>query len=459
MRWRPRRRRSCSPAAGRSSACRSAAPTAGSSAPARAPPTCSRAARCAPAPSPTWPPRPSSATSCRRSTSTATAWSRSTCPRACAPAAARTRACVASDKAIEWIASVDEDVDETERINEILFGAEWHARPRALIVLNTTAPLLISGETARILLRWARLGQPVCMTSCVMGGTTGPATDRRGARRAARRGARHARARAGGPRGLAVRLRRPARDGVAAYRRRPVRRARVLAAGGRDRAAGAPVRPAGPRRRGRHRRPRGGRARDGRVRGGPLGGRVRRRPLPLPGRRHAELVQRAVAREVRPRRRPDHERCARPSIQSAPARTTSPRTSSTRSAPAAATSARRTRAATRATTSAPASRRPSAFERWAAAGGEDAVAAAARRVQELLAAHEPPDDLDAVTRRQLDAYCLAESRPTVQYAGLRRTWRRPSRRQGLPCLASAGGCRPISGTSRIQRCRQGNPGG
>ena len=97
------------------------------------------------------------------------------------PEAVRTRRgtharLVASDKAIEWVASVDEDVDEGERINEILFGAEWHARPRALIVLNTTAPLLISGETARILLRWARLGQPVCMTSCVMGGTTGPAT-------------------------------------------------------------------------------------------------------------------------------------------------------------------------------------------------------------------------------------------------------------------------------------------
>mgnify|MGYP000862905017 CR=1 FL=1 len=46
-------------------------------------------------------------------------------------------------------------------------------------------------------------------------------------------------------------------------------------------------------------------------------------------------------------------------------------------------------------------------ERWAAAGGEDAVAVAARRVQKLLAAHEPPDDLDAVTRRQLDDYCLA----------------------------------------------------
>ena len=55
----------------------------------------------------------------------------------------------------------------------------------------------------------------------------------------------------------------------------------------------------------------------------------------------------------------------------------------------------------------PAAREAEPFERWAAAGGEDAVAAAARRVRELLARHEPPDDLDAVTRRQLDAYCLA----------------------------------------------------
>ena len=81
-----------------------------------------------------------------------------------------------SDKAIEWISSTEPDVDESERINEILFGAGWDQRPRALTVLNTTAPLLVSTETARILIRWARLGQPVCMTSCVMGGTTGPAT-------------------------------------------------------------------------------------------------------------------------------------------------------------------------------------------------------------------------------------------------------------------------------------------
>ena len=157
----------------------------------------------------------------------------------------------ASDKAIEWVASVDDGRRRAERINEILFGADWHARPRALIVLNTTAPLQISGETARILLRWARLGQPVCMTPCVMGGTTGPGHARRGPRRAARRGTRRARARTGGARGLALRLRRPARDGVAAHRRRPFRRARVRAPGAsRPRRLAHLLRPAGARRRG-----------------------------------------------------------------------------------------------------------------------------------------------------------------------------------------------------------------
>jgi len=81
-----------------------------------------------------------------------------------------------SDKAVEWIASVDDDLDAAVAINEILFGADWAARPRALIVLNTNSPLQISSETACLLLRWARLGQPSCVTACVMGGTTGPAT-------------------------------------------------------------------------------------------------------------------------------------------------------------------------------------------------------------------------------------------------------------------------------------------
>jgi trimethylamine---corrinoid protein Co-methyltransferase len=81
-----------------------------------------------------------------------------------------------TDKAIEWIATTDDDLVVAEAINEILCGADWHRRPRALIVLNTSSPLQISGETARLQMRSARLGQPACVTACVMGGTTGPAT-------------------------------------------------------------------------------------------------------------------------------------------------------------------------------------------------------------------------------------------------------------------------------------------
>jgi trimethylamine---corrinoid protein Co-methyltransferase len=81
-----------------------------------------------------------------------------------------------SDKSNEWIASTDEDLDEAVAINEILWGAGWASVPRALIVLNTTSPLQLAGENARLLVRWARLGQPSCVTACTMGGTTGPAT-------------------------------------------------------------------------------------------------------------------------------------------------------------------------------------------------------------------------------------------------------------------------------------------
>jgi trimethylamine--corrinoid protein Co-methyltransferase len=83
---------------------------------------------------------------------------------------------VLSDKASEPVASTDTDVDVALAVHEILYGAAWHDRPRGLIILNTSSPLQITGETARILVRWARLGQPTCVTACVMGGTTGPAT-------------------------------------------------------------------------------------------------------------------------------------------------------------------------------------------------------------------------------------------------------------------------------------------
>jgi trimethylamine---corrinoid protein Co-methyltransferase len=81
-----------------------------------------------------------------------------------------------SDKASEWVATADADLDVAVTAHEILFGAHWHDRPRGLIILNTSSPLQITEETARLLVRWARLGQPTCVTSCVMGGTAGPAT-------------------------------------------------------------------------------------------------------------------------------------------------------------------------------------------------------------------------------------------------------------------------------------------
>ena len=330
------------------------------------------------------------------------------------PEAVRTRRgtharLVQSDKAIEWVASVDEDADESRahQRDPLRCGvARPPARPdraehhRAAADLRRDgadhAPLGPAG-TARVhdLLRdgWDH--------------RTGDR--RRRARRAARRGARDARARAGGSRGLAVRLRRPAGDGVAAHGRRPVRLARVLAAGRRDRAPRASLRSAGPRGRGHDRRPCRGRARDGRVRRGAVLGRVRRRPLPLPGYGHTELVQRAVAREVRPGRRL-HREPAHGHLPRARGWRRAGRGHHRRRRPRRRVSGQGAHAAARAGLRAPepaAAPAPEPFERWAAAGGEDAVAAAARRVRELLAAHEPPDDLDAVTRRQLDEYCLA----------------------------------------------------
>ena len=48
-----------------------------------------------------------------------------------------------------------------------------------------------------------------------------------------------------------------------------------------------------------------------------------------------------------------------------------------------------------------------ALEKWQAGGAEELRAAAQREVARRLEEHEPPDDLDPVVRRQLDAYCLA----------------------------------------------------
>jgi trimethylamine---corrinoid protein Co-methyltransferase len=311
---------------------------------------------------------------------------------------------IASDKAIEWVASVDEDVDEGERINEILFGARWHERPRALIVLNTTAPLQISGETARIMLRWARLGQPVCVTSCVMGGTTGPASlagvlavqhaevlATLVLGQAARQGSpfvygglpvmaslRTGAARFGGPEFVRMAVATaqlahlcgvPVRAGAACTDSHAVdARAMAESAEGLSAAVFA----------GAHFLFQGAgimssfnalslekyvldadliatlRAAVDPIRGGEDA--LAEDVIDAVGPGGGYLGQAHTRRHAR-----DFEY---PGLQA-----------------------------------------PEAFERWATAGGEDAASVAARRVTELLEAHVPPDDLDAVTRRQLDTYC------------------------------------------------------
>jgi trimethylamine--corrinoid protein Co-methyltransferase len=97
------------------------------------------------------------------------------------PEHARTRVAMrarllASDKPTESWTAVPADIDVAVRVHEILFGAAWHEVPRALAIVNTSSPLQLSAEAGQALVRMARLGQPVCVTPCVMGGTTGPMT-------------------------------------------------------------------------------------------------------------------------------------------------------------------------------------------------------------------------------------------------------------------------------------------
>lgn len=61
-------------------------------------------------------------------------------------------------------------------VAEILYGAEWHEQPRLWSNINSTSPLQFSADGAQVLLRLARLGQPICVAVGAMGGTTGPLT-------------------------------------------------------------------------------------------------------------------------------------------------------------------------------------------------------------------------------------------------------------------------------------------
>ncbi len=83
---------------------------------------------------------------------------------------------VGSDKTVRYSVMDVEELAVAMDVTEILYGGRWHERPRLWSNINTTSPLQFSAEAAQVLLRLARLGQPVCVSVCAMGGTTAPLT-------------------------------------------------------------------------------------------------------------------------------------------------------------------------------------------------------------------------------------------------------------------------------------------
>ena len=81
-----------------------------------------------------------------------------------------------SDKANRFTVTILPELQVAMDVLEILYGAEWHRQPRLWSIINSTSPLQFSAEGAQVLLRLARLGQPVCVAVCAMGGTTAPLT-------------------------------------------------------------------------------------------------------------------------------------------------------------------------------------------------------------------------------------------------------------------------------------------
>jgi trimethylamine--corrinoid protein Co-methyltransferase len=97
------------------------------------------------------------------------------------PASARyvrpvTCALAESDKPLEYALSTAEHVRVLVDTSEIVFGSAWDERPRAFSVLNTISPLQYEEGTCVAILEMAGRNQPICITPCAMGGTTGPAT-------------------------------------------------------------------------------------------------------------------------------------------------------------------------------------------------------------------------------------------------------------------------------------------
>jgi trimethylamine---corrinoid protein Co-methyltransferase len=83
---------------------------------------------------------------------------------------------VGSDKGFRPNVSTPGELQVATDVCEIVYGGHWHDRPRLWTIINSTSPLQVSAEASQVLLRLARLGQPICFAVCAMGGTTGPLT-------------------------------------------------------------------------------------------------------------------------------------------------------------------------------------------------------------------------------------------------------------------------------------------
>jgi len=81
-----------------------------------------------------------------------------------------------SDKANRFTITSLPELQVATDVLTIVYGAEWQEQPRLWSVINSTSPLQFSAEGAQVLLRLARLGQPICVAVCAMGGTTAPLT-------------------------------------------------------------------------------------------------------------------------------------------------------------------------------------------------------------------------------------------------------------------------------------------
>ena len=81
-----------------------------------------------------------------------------------------------TDKPLEYAISTADHLRTAMDTSEIIHGPGWAERPRAFVVVNSVSPLQFEEDACLAMLEMARRRQPVCVTPCAMGGTTGPVT-------------------------------------------------------------------------------------------------------------------------------------------------------------------------------------------------------------------------------------------------------------------------------------------